>query len=219
MVNGLSFIPTQGAQLWLSKRGHSYGTPGRPYRLPAERWASAEWLDPLSCWVDFSDIIAEERWSRDVPGTLAYFCGPLVIPDGVPEPGPPEHAGFQHHATAVAEKHVERMLERLDALLPRRDQAGAWRDEIVGNYGRANVLPTERYGISYPGHLHHRRLAWESGYENLVLAGDWTFTGLNINSFEGATTSGALASHAVTGTPALDDIIGLQFLRRVEPPG
>jgi hypothetical protein len=122
------------------------------------------------------------------------------------------------------------MLSRLGGLLPgvvgpdggfRYDvlvAAGTHEDatgpeRLRTQYLRANVVPTELYGLSRPGHLSHRRTPWQSGHTNLVLAGDWTFTGLNINSFEGAVTSGALASYALTGSPAKDDIIGYGFLR------
>jgi uncharacterized protein with NAD-binding domain and iron-sulfur cluster len=54
----------------------------------------------------------------------------------------------------------------------------------------------------------YRLEAWGSGFDNLTLAGDWIYTGLNVGSFEGAATSGKLASHALTGAPALDTIIG-----------
>jgi uncharacterized protein with NAD-binding domain and iron-sulfur cluster len=43
---------------------------------------------------------------------------------------------------------------------------------------------------------------------NLVLAGDWIYTGLNVGSVEGTVMGGRLASYAVSGYPALTDITG-----------
>jgi hypothetical protein len=47
---------------------------------------------------------------------------------------------------------------------------------------------------------------------NLVLAGDWTYNGFNIGSFEGAVMSGKLASLTLTGAPTLDKVWGYDFL-------
>lgn len=75
-------------------------------------------------------------------------------------------------------------------------------------FWRANIDPTERYVTSPPGSTACRIKAWETGFTNLTIAGDWIYTGLNVGSFEGTVMSGKLASHALTGVPALDTIIG-----------
>jgi hypothetical protein len=86
-------------------------------------------------------------------------------------------------------------------------------------YWRANIDPNERYVPSPPGSAAFRPQAWESGAENLALASDWIFTGINIGSFEGAIMSGYLAGHALTGLPVLEDIPGYYFARpHQEPP-
>ena len=230
MVDGLEFIPTQGVQLWIEDSGEDLGLPQRPYRLGPERWSTAEWHNPYSCWVDYSDLVAEEHWEPRRPRSLLYFCGPLSIDDGsMPDPTDPTNAGYPDAAARAVMAQATQMLSRIGQLLPGSIDGGTFRyDRLVAagdgdmsqgparlatQYLRANVLPTERYGLSRPGHLAHRRSAWESGYDNLTLAGDWTFTGLNINSFEGATMSGALASYALTGVPDARDIIGYDFLR------
>ena len=75
-------------------------------------------------------------------------------------------------------------------------------------FWRANIDPTERYVASPPGSTDFRLEAWGSGFDNLVLAGDWIYTGLNVGSFEGATMGGKLASFALSAYPPLDQIIG-----------
>ena len=70
-------------------------------------------------------------------------------------------------------------------------------------FWRANIDPTERYVTSPPGSTAARLKAWGSGLSNLVLAGDWIYTGLNVGSVEGAVMGGRLASYAVSGYPAL----------------
>jgi uncharacterized protein with NAD-binding domain and iron-sulfur cluster len=84
-------------------------------------------------------------------------------------------------------------------------------------FWRANIDPTELYITSPPGSTSSRMEAWGSGFKNLVLAGDWIYTGINIGSFEGATASGKLASYAISAHPPLSSIIGYPTISR--PPG
>jgi predicted NAD/FAD-dependent oxidoreductase len=42
----------------------------------------------------------------------------------------------------------------------------------------------------------------------MTIAGDWTECGFNEGCIEAAVMSGMLAAHAISGKPALDDIIG-----------
>ncbi len=232
MAGGLEWIRTQGVQLWMSPAGMDVGLPGSPFRVGTERWSTGEWLPPNSCWVDFSDLIDEEHWTGSKPGTLVYFCGPLFMDDeSLPDPTETTNHDYPERASAAVHDETTSMLSRVGGLLPgtvgpdggfrydllvspaEADSDAAGPGRLQTQYLRANVVPTELYGLSRPGHLAHRRTPWQSGHTNLVLAGDWTFTGLNINSFEGAVTSGALASYALTGSPAKDDIIGYGFLR------
>jgi uncharacterized protein with NAD-binding domain and iron-sulfur cluster len=43
-------------------------------------------------------------------------------------------------------------------------------------------------------------------YDNLTLAGDWTECGFNTGCVEAAVMSGRLAAHALSGSPALEEI-------------
>ncbi len=209
MVDGLEFIATQGVQLWLEDPPESLGLPGSPYRSDPERWSTAEWLDPFSCWVDYSDLIQEETWGHRRPRSLVYFCGPLPHQDPFPDPARGERPEFGVEAQNEVERQTHRMLHNIEKLLPGAMRSGSFDydklvdhdgsrdatgpDRLKSQYLRANVVPTERYGLARPNDTRNRRSAWESGYGNMVLAGDWTNTGLNINSFEGAAISGALA--------------------------
>ena len=80
---------------------------------------------------------------------------------------------------------------------------------LVGQpYVRVNFEPTERYVTAPANTTTFRLKAWESGYSNLFLAGDWTYTGLNVGCVEATVMSGKLASLAISGYPALSTIIG-----------
>jgi uncharacterized protein with NAD-binding domain and iron-sulfur cluster len=45
-------------------------------------------------------------------------------------------------------------------------------------------------------------------FDNLTIAGDWTASGLDSGCIESAVMSGLLAAHALSGAPALDQIVG-----------
>ncbi len=62
--------------------------------------------------------------------------------------------------------------------------------------------------LSLPGSLRHRLSPLDHSFDNLTIAGDWTDSGFNEGCVEAAVMSGLLAAHAVSGTPALDDIVG-----------
>ena len=96
------------------------------------------------------------------------------------------------------------------SLLQDHDEANAGHGALrfKQQFWRANIDPTESYVTSPPGSTAARLKAWDSGFSNLVLAGDWIYTGLNVGSVEGAVMGGRLASHAVGGYPALSAIVG-----------
>jgi uncharacterized protein with NAD-binding domain and iron-sulfur cluster len=64
-------------------------------------------------------------------------------------------------------------------------------------YWRANVDPSDLYVQSLPGTDKYRIRPGDTGYDNLVIAGDWTDCGFNAGCVEAATRSGRLAATAV----------------------
>ena len=119
----------------------------------------------------------------------------------------------------TAAEQVE-LTDRLSALglQNRVDRLGV--NQFDTQYWRANIDPNERYTLTVAGTLQHRLSPWQSGYDNLVLAGDWTYTGFNVGSFEGSVMSGKLASLTLSGAPSIAAIPGYDFLHpdpRVPP--
>ena len=62
-----------------------------------------------------------------------------------------------------------------------------------------NIDPSDRYVQSVPGSDKFRLRSDESGYDNLVLAGDWTDSGFNAGCIEAAVMSGLQAANALLG--------------------
>jgi len=80
------------------------------------------------------------------------------------------------------------------------------------NYTRVNINPTDCCPSSAAGTTRLRLAPWDSGFENLILAGCWTRTGLNTTCVEGAVMSGMQAARAISGSPRL--VVGEDFMRR-----
>jgi len=73
--------------------------------------------------------------------------------------------------------------------------------QIVSDYYRANIDPSERYVLSVPGSTRYRLRANESGLSNVILAGDWIRNGFNAGCVEAAVMSGIQAANAIAGQP------------------
>jgi uncharacterized protein with NAD-binding domain and iron-sulfur cluster len=88
------------------------------------------------------------------------------------------------------------------------EKRSATRARFDTQFWTANVNPSDRYVLSVPGSASHRISPLDNTYDNLTVAGDWTDCGLNVGCVEAAMMSGRLAAHAISGWPALEDIIG-----------
>jgi uncharacterized protein with NAD-binding domain and iron-sulfur cluster len=164
------------------------------------------------------------------PKTLLYLCGPIAD-----RTNPLEHDFTQHHVPQVAYEQAmaitAQYLATAAVWLPNapgnrpadnlgldvgslivNDLKAIGMDRLDAQYLKVNIDPSERYILSLPGSVAKRPKAWAPEANNLTLAGDWIYTGINIGSFEGAVTSGKLAAHALTGYPALKDIAGYDLL-------
>jgi nicotinamidase-related amidase len=165
---------------------------------------------PFNTWASMPQLIAVEQWpAHDRPGSIAYFCGALQAawpPDG------PADAYLARHRERVRANALDLVERRLGHLLQGTQAEGAFRWDLLcgrnGHAGRAaidsqlllaNVDPSDRYVQCAPGSDAHRLRADESGYDNLVLAGDWTDNGLNAGCIEAAVVSGLQAANAILG--------------------
>jgi uncharacterized protein with NAD-binding domain and iron-sulfur cluster len=215
-VEHVATVATQAVQLWLHDDSEALGWSrgGRPL-------LGAFQASPLNTWVDMSHMLPWEDWDSlgsRAPRSVSYFCGPL------PEsPNPSDtmracaealFAGPMHALWPVAVDSVS----GLDASrLVRQGEPRS--NPLHEQYLRFNAWPSERFTLSVAGSTKHRLAPGESGFDNLALAGDWTANGFNIGNVEAATMSGLLASHALTGFPSRDSIVGLDFGRGVSPKG
>jgi uncharacterized protein with NAD-binding domain and iron-sulfur cluster len=214
MVEQVKTVPTQTFQLWMRESTEELGWPHPPGTL-------AGFVEPFDTWAEMSHLIPEENWDKSVQ-SVAYFCS--VLPDTPPERGEvTKEYDLQQKATVRA--NAVRFLQNdAGALWPNAVRAGDFRWELLaasGNadrsegperfetqYWKANVNPSDCYVLSLPGSICHRISPLDMTFDNLTIAGDWTATGLDSGCIESAVMSGLLAAHAISGKPALEEIVG-----------
>ncbi len=218
MVEGIPTCQTQAFQVWLKKSTEELGWP--------DGWATVGgYVEPFDTWGDMSHLIDSESFPEGRVGSIAYFCN--VLPDD-PDPTRRTQPGYlaeareqvkanaleflRHNVGQLWPTGVQRYPDDFDwSLLVQMDPA---QEHVTGmarfdsQFWRANVDPSERYVMACPGNTKYRILPGETGLTNLVVAGDWTYTRINAGCVEAATISGLLASNALTGFPAVDDIRG-----------
>ncbi len=200
MLDRVETVATQAAQIWLTKDAKALGWDQRvaefnsPQAIPSGALQTVidGFSEPLDTWADMSHLIPREDWGGEGPAMIGYFCA--AAPD-----------------RETLQKFVARSDEWMESKLPllwpgaakkgRLDQKLFYRGDQAGLYRRVNMFGSERYVLSVTGSVFHRLAPDESGFENLVLAGDWTRCGLNAGCVEAATMSGIAAASAVTGVP------------------
>ena len=95
------------------------------------------------------------------------------------------------------------------------DESGATEASFDSQFWKANVNASDRYVLSLPGTSKYRISPLDMSYDNLTIAGDWTACSHNAGCVEAAMMSGRLAAHALSGYPALEDIIGFDPMKRM----
>ena len=227
MAESVKTVATQAFQLWLSEDLQQLGWEPPPVTLSA-------FVKPFDTWSDMGQVVPAEGWRRP-PQTIAYFCGALHEPDeGEAVATDGYYVASREKVRSNALDFLDRQVRHLwpkaadaeggfrwellvdandqqsvEAAAARRRQAGGPdRSRFDSQFWVANVNPTDRYTQSIPGSAEHRLSPLDNTYDNLTVAGDWTSCGLNLGCVEAAVMSGRLAAHALSGSPALKEIIG-----------
>jgi uncharacterized protein with NAD-binding domain and iron-sulfur cluster len=236
MVGNIPTVQTQAMQIWLSKDLYQLGWSEKLDPAKNEIPITGTYFCPPNGNAEYHDLLKWEDWPADnMPKALWYFCG--LMPDYEPMPPFSDHEYPARQAQRVKAQCIQYLQASIGTMLPGAtvrannpigDPMGLDFDLLVdtrevdsqgvhrfdSQFWRANIDPTERYVTTPPGSVKYRLEAWGSGFDNLTLAGDWIYTGLNVGSFEGATMSGKLASYAIAGYPALNTVIGYPTVPR-----
>jgi uncharacterized protein with NAD-binding domain and iron-sulfur cluster len=202
MLDGAHTVRTKALQVWLTRpldqlRG---ATGVEQLDPPATGYA-----EPFDTYCDMSHLLDAEGYdSNDRPQAVAYFCS--VLPDEIErsEPDTVVRAAareyLEQHARVLWPGAFEGGRFDWGVLFDPAGRAGA--ERLDAQYFRANVDPTDRYVTTPAGSLDSRLNPGESGFENLVLAGDWTRSGIDGGCVEAAVISGERAAEALIARSA-----------------
>ncbi len=186
MVEQVGSIATVAAQLWFDQDLESLGWPHPPTllsRLPP----------PLTTWCDMSHLLKLERLHGVEARQLSYLCGtqsgPFLAPRPEDDPDFPrrEHARLVDDCELFWDQHLRLFLPR------------AGRERLVSSYLRVNCEPHARCSLALPGTLSARIAPGDTGFDNLVICGDWTDNRLYLACAEGSVRSGVMAASAISG--------------------
>ena len=214
MVRNIQTVETQAFQLWMNEDMETLGWEGPPVSMCGfER--------PFDTWGDMRHLIEEERWPV-APKSIAYFCSALTGPQDHRSMNEPDYdlkrrEQVRRDAIDFMNRHLGQIWPlavtssgrfRWDLLMSPNGDKAHGEERFRSQFYTANVSPTERYVLSTPGSQKYRISPLDNTYDNLTIAGDWTACGLDTGCVESAMISGRLAAHAISGYPALRDIVG-----------
>ncbi len=216
MVDRVKSVRTKAFQIWMSKSSAELGWP------ISSKAQMGAYVEPLDTWADMSHLLPQEQWPEGVEvKSVSYFCGALKetpMPD--PPFSDPSYAASQElqtrdRATHFLQSQIRPLWPKggtpenpdgLDWNLLVDPKLAQGEARFESQYWRANVEPTERYVMTVKGSTRYRLRPEASGFANLVLAGDWTYNGINAGCVEAAVMSGMMASRAISGFP--QEIVG-----------
>ncbi len=199
MLDGAHTVRTKALQLWLTR-------PPAELSSHAERDGSqldspsTAFARPFDTYCDMTHLLAAEGYGGVGPDGVAYFCA--AFPDGPMRPRDIERE--------VRAEVTEFLDEKLGSIWPGAVSAGTFdwnllfdpadrpgRRRLEAQYLRVNATGTERYVTTPAGSVDSRLHPGESGFENLVLAGDWTHNDIDGGCVEAAVISGERAGAAL----------------------
>jgi uncharacterized protein with NAD-binding domain and iron-sulfur cluster len=188
--------PTQGFQLWLGK-----DTAGLGWTHGTNSVAGA-YEEPMDTYCDMTHLAPVEDWPSSAGlHSIGYFCGVLPRIDGETQ------AQATQRVKVGARDFLSGSIAPLwpggvtaGGALDKGLLVGSSADRLEDQYYRANIDGTELYVLTPKGTVDSRLKSEDSGFENLVLAGDWTRNGIDGGCVESAALSGRQAARKLTGS-------------------
>jgi uncharacterized protein with NAD-binding domain and iron-sulfur cluster len=212
MTTHIPTVATQAFQIWLRPDDDALG-----WRHPGV--TTSGYVPPFDTWASMPQTLWAEDWpDDDRPAAVGYFCGSLETA----WPTAMEQADYVAECETRVRTSALRFLdEDIGLYLPNTvtEEGFAWHllSGVNGERGASalatqhvsvNIDPSDRYVQSVPGSDRYRLRSDESGYDNLVLAGDWTDCGMNAGCIEAAVMSGLQAANTLLGRSRFHRIRG-----------
>jgi uncharacterized protein with NAD-binding domain and iron-sulfur cluster len=227
LVERVETVKTQAMQLWLKRTEKQMGWDNQlpiltGFAEPHDTWCAMDHLIPRESWPASAGLRQIAYFCNVMAECTAPQCSIECLPTrpvpGCPIAGALSDPNFpREQKDLVRRVSIEFMNRHLHHLWPlcrdskNRDQfdwsalaclhGSEGERAFDEQYWRANYEPTERYVQSIAGSTRYRLNPADSGFRNLFLAGDWTYTPINIGCVEAACISGKLAAWGVSGSP------------------
>jgi hypothetical protein len=208
MDEHVRYLDSISYRVWFARSLAELGWKGAPAILSGFAY-------PLSTWEDNSQNLDHEGFEDERPRAIGTVFGPLACPARATL-DPAEGRVHERDQQRCAREHVSTFLQgpaarlwpgiltpdgQLDPMAFFHPDGAEGQARLDWQLVRANVGPIERYVMASPGTLQHRLRPEESGYENLLLAGEHTRNGYEVGCLEGAVNSGLIAARAISGDP------------------
>ncbi|MEL6812238.1 MAG: NAD(P)-binding protein [Bacteroidota bacterium] len=214
MYHHVKSIPTMSMQLWIEPTLKELGMNLPDWGFPEGALPNlVTYADPQYSFIDMSQVMPYEDWNGKEPGVLIYFTGSFLDPEVIP---PYSDQKYPHEQLERIMRVSEQWLRdkmgwffpkattleypegmRLDVIHDFSKHAETDYAKLKTQFFRANVNPTDRYTLSLPGSNKYRLKADESGFDNLIITGDWINFGVNVGYYEGAIVAGLQAGQVV----------------------
>ncbi len=214
MYNHVKSIPTMSMQLWIKPTLKKLGMNLTDWGFPEGSLPNlVTYADPQYSFIDMSQVLPYEDWQENEPGLLMYYTGSFLDPEVIP---PFSDYRYPHDQMERIMRVSEQWLRdkmgwffpnattleypegmKFDVIHDFSKSAKTDYARLKTQFFRANVNPTDRYTLSLPGSNKYRLRADESGFDNLILTGDWINFGVNVGYYEGAIIAGLQAGQVL----------------------
>lgn len=226
-AGAMRWTATQASQFWLTRSTEELGWKiDRSKFGDSGRYVSGSFPNPLNAMAVFDDLIEYEAWGKDAPRGVIYLCSQLQGPDH----GEMINLGGTRASTSSnirvlgnfmpdavptgADCNDPQSIDFNYLFVPKDKDFLRGDDRLALQYHRVNIDPVDAYVQAPPGSAKHRLLPWQSGFSNLVPAGDWIYTGINVGAFESAVTGGKFAAFALAGHLEPEEVYGVEFMHK-----
>lgn len=201
-LEAIQHIPTVATlhlQTWFDDSLHQLGWPNASRVLGG-------FPQPLNSMLTDETILSIEPWPAPRPRGLLYMSGPFGGGWSVNSEDPAARVASDAAAYSEANTFVTHELPKVltNAVVP----GGTFDfntlhaplhpgDRMKDQYVRGNIDRAARYVLMKPGTLKFRPPAYVPEVRNLVFAGDWLKTGVDIPCIEGCVTGSLQAANAI----------------------
>ncbi|QSQ18840.1 NAD(P)-binding protein [Pyxidicoccus parkwayensis] len=207
MVRHVKSVQTLSLQVWMDRTLAELG-----WDMPSPLLSL--YVEPMNTWAEMSQTLHSEPWPEAYrPRAVHYFTGPQSGPDLPPPATDHDYPArekqrareealtfLRHHFTPLVPGAADpRVPPRIDWNRLVDPRNGEGEERLEAQYYRSNCDPADRCTVAFPGATKFRMKAGDTGYANLVIAGDWIDNGLYVACMEGAVQGGILAARALSG--------------------